>query len=224
MNRNSRNIVIIVCFVMLLIGVFLLSFNYLLDKRDYAFETINLRIDNNKEPEEVKSSDEKKEEEFQKKEEEFQNDSLSSLKKRYRGKNSYIGILEIPKIGLTKGFLSINSKRNNVNYNLQVIKPSDYPDVDKGMFIVAAHSGSAAVSYFKNLYKVNKEDVVYVYYKNKKYIYKIVNIYTQPKNGQINVYRNFNVSNIVLVTCTKNDEKTQTVYIGELINKEDYNA
>ena len=114
----------------------------------------------------------------------------------------------------------MNSKPNNVDYNMQIIKPSNYPDVDKGNLIIASHSGSSSISYFKHLYKLKVGDNAYIYYNNVKYTYKIVNIYKEPKTGYLNIYRDLDQTTLTLVTCTKNDDTTQTIYICNLINKE----
>ena len=135
---------------------------------------------------------------------------------------NYIGILEIPKVNLKQGFLDINSRYNNVDYNITVIQTSTYPDVDKGNFILASHSGNSYISYFKNLYKLEVGDKAYIYYKNVKYSYEIVNIYNVEKTGQVAIYRNSNATCLTLITCTKNSDTEQTVYILELTNKEDY--
>ena len=55
---------------------------------------------------------------------------------------------------------------------------------------------------------------------NKKYTYKIVNIYTQPKVGNIAIYRDYSKTTLTLITCTNNDSTTQTIYIAELIKTE----
>ena len=52
------------------------------------------------------------------------------------------------------------------------------------------------------------------------YTYKISNIYTVEKTGQVEITRNKNISTLTLITCTKGDNLTQTVYIADLINKE----
>ena len=57
-------------------------------------------------------------------------------------------------------------------------------------------------------------------YKGKKYTYKIVNIYTQPKVGNIAIYRDYSKTTLTLITCTNNDSTTQTVYIAELVKTE----
>lgn len=132
----------------------------------------------------------------------------------------YVGTLEIPKINLKRGFLNIDSPYNNVDRNVTVIQTSTYPDVDKGNFILAAHSGNSSIGYFNKLHKLVLGDLAHINYKQKKYTYKIVDIYTQPKVGMISIYRDTNKTTLTLVTCTKGTQDTQTVFILELINIE----
>ena len=101
--------------------------------------------------------------------------------------------------------------------NIQTINPSDYPDVEKGNLILAAHSGTSSISYFKNLYQLTTNDKINILYNNQKYVYNIVKIYTVPKTGEVAIYRNEEKTTLTLITCTKNDDTTQTVYIAELI-------
>ena len=132
----------------------------------------------------------------------------------------YVGTLEIPKINLKKGFLDINSPYNNVDRNVTVVQTSSYPDVDKGNFILAAHTGNSSVSFFTKLHDLSLGDLAIINYKNKKYTYQLVNIYTQPKIGVISIYRDTEKTTLTLVTCTKNTQATQTIFILELINVE----
>ena len=145
----------------------------------------------------------------------------NNKKSSWAGYN-YIGMLEIPKIELKQGFLDINSKYNNVDYNITVIQTSTYPDIDKGNFILASHSGNSYISYFKNLYKLEMGDEAYIYYNNIKYTYHIVNIYNVEKTGKVAIYRNNFATVLTLITCTKDSDHEQTVYILEQTNKEDY--
>ena len=55
---------------------------------------------------------------------------------------NYIGILEISKLGIKKGFLNLESPYNNVNKNVTLIEYSTMPDVENGNLILAAHSGN----------------------------------------------------------------------------------
>ena len=130
----------------------------------------------------------------------------------------YIGILEIPKIDFQKGFFDVDDKRNNVNQNIQVIKNSTMPDIDKSLLVIAGHSGNGINNYFHYLYKLDYNDEVYIYYKNIKYVYQVVNIYEKNKDGSIDILSS-NDSQLVLTTCSQSDKSKQIVIISNLINK-----
>ena len=131
--------------------------------------------------------------------------------------SEYAGVLEIPKIGLKRGFYNTNSKYNTIQYNVSTIKGSTMPDVENGNLMLMAHSGDAYISFFAYLYRLKIGDSAYVTYNGVKYQYKIVNIYTVPKTGKVAIYRNYNRTTLTMITCTKNDDTTQTVYIAELV-------
>lgn len=135
--------------------------------------------------------------------------------------NDYIGYLTIPKINFTKGFLDYRSPENNVDKNLLVIPESNYPNVKKGNFIIAGHSGTGWNSFFNDLYQLQIGDTAYITYQGKKYNYSIVNIYKQPKTGKLAIYRNYDKTTLTLITCTNFDSTSQTVYILELDNIEE---
>ena len=75
-------------------------------------------------------------------------------------KISYVGVLKIDKINLERGFVDKNSPYNNVDINIQTLKESDMPDAKNGNVILAGHSGNGRTAYFKNLYKLEKDDIV----------------------------------------------------------------
>lgn len=133
----------------------------------------------------------------------------------------YIGVLEIPKINLKRGFLKINDRNNNVNKNIQILENSTMPDSDGGLLVIAGHSGSGRVAFFKNLYKLKKDDQIYVYYENIKYIYEVINTYEETKDGDIAIEKN-SESTLVLTTCSQTDKTKQVVVISKLINKTSY--
>ena len=129
---------------------------------------------------------------------------------------NYIGVLEIPSINFKRGFLDINDKNNTVSKNIQVLKDSDYPDVVNGNLIIAGHSGSGRIAFFKNLYKLSSGDESYIYYKNKKYIYKMIESYEVQKTGIVPIKNYSNKTILTLITCSQDEEK-QIVFINELI-------
>ena len=133
---------------------------------------------------------------------------------------NYIGVLEIPSIGVKRGFLNINDKNNVVSRNIQVIEKSDMPDIKNGNLIIAAHSGSGRVAYFKNLYKLSTSDTAYIYYNGTKYIYSVVYRYEVEKTGKATIKRNNNVSTLTLISCSQTDKTKQIIYILELVGEE----
>ena len=131
--------------------------------------------------------------------------------------SKYLGVLEIPKVGLKRGFYNLDSKYNDIQYNVTLVEGSNMPDVVNGNLILMAHSGDAAVSYFAYLYILKIGDKAYVTYNGNKYTFQIVNIYDVPKTGRVKIVRSYDKTTLTLITCTKNNDKSQTVYILELV-------
>lgn len=132
-------------------------------------------------------------------------------------KYNYIGYLEIPKIGLKRGFVDPSSRYNNIQYNITISDKSNMPDVDYGNFILYAHSGDAYISFFAYLYKLNEGDYAYVTYNGEKYSYELVKIENVPKIGTLEVKRpNKNTKELTLITCTKDSDTEQTVYYFDI--------
>ena len=199
-RRNSQVATACISALMLIIGCFFLSYNYIQSKKVMAFDYIsNVFYDQNQEI--IVSDGEQQVEE---------EEDLGEVT------NNYIGYLSIPKINLKKGFLDKRSPDNDVEKNILVVEGSSYPTKDKGNLILAGHSGTGWKAFFNDLYKLNKGDKAIVTYKGKTYTYKITNIYTQPKVGKIAIYRNYDKTTLTLITCTNYDSTTQTIYIAEL--------
>ena len=213
-KRNKK--LIILLYIMGFAGIILISYDFIVSKINLTFETVNLQLYGNEEPKVINEGTKEEAKIIEEEEKKGNNNN----NKTPTSNKSYFGYIEIPKINLVQGLVPQDSKENNVNVNIQTIYPSDYPDKENGNLILAAHSGTSSISYFKNLYKLENDDQIYIIYKNNKYIYNIINIYTVPKNGSVSIYRPTDKTTVTLITCTKNDENTQTVYIGQLISKE----
>ena len=137
-------------------------------------------------------------------------------------KYNYIAVLEIPSISLSQGLVDINNKYNDINHNVEIMKESSMPDVEKGNLILSGHNGNTNMSYFKDLYKINEDDFIYIYYQNKKYIYKYSYNYEVNKTGNINIIRDLNKTTITFITCKNDSSDMQLVFIGYLIDFVDY--
>ena len=136
--------------------------------------------------------------------------------------NKYIAILEIPSISLKKGLVDINDPDNTISKNVQILKESDMPNIVNGNFILAGHSGNGKKSFFNEIHKLKKEDLIYVYYNEIKYVYSVEKVYTEKKDGDISIKKDYNKTTITLTTCSQNPKGNQVIVIGELKNKEKY--
>ena len=128
---------------------------------------------------------------------------------------TFAGVLNIPRISFSKGFYAKGSELNNVKFNLKILDVSSYPDEVNGNVIITGHSGNYTNSYFANLYQLELGDTASILYKGKTYNYKIVDIYYEEKDGTVNIYRDEKKSCLTLITCTKDDDTKQTIYILE---------
>ena len=190
-----------------LIGGFFLSYNYVQAKKIIAYDYMSNLFYNGNEVITIT-------------EEEKTNKPIVEEKLPEEVTNEYIGYLIIPKINLTKGFLDVRSTENDVEKNILVVDGSNYPDTDRGNLILAGHSGTGWKAFFNELYQLQVGDTAYVTYKEKKYVYRIANIYKQPKTGKLAIYRDYDKTTLTLITCTNNDSGTQTIYIAELTSIE----
>ena len=103
-----------------------------------------------------------------------------------------------------------------------MLNKSDYPDQENGNVMLAAHRGNSKVSFFNKLDKTNNGDKVYLYYNGVKHEYVLSKRYDIDKTGTAKIVRDYNKNTITLVTCKKNTNDKQVVYIGYLNNKTNY--
>ena len=207
-KRISPSTVALIGAFVITIGGFFILYNFISDKKLFAYDYMNEQIYDNRETEiyDVNTTEVNTDEE--------------TNTKNYQDIESYIGYLEIPKIKFRRGFYNITSKLNTVEANIEIIKGSDMPDVTNGNLIIAGHSGTGWKAFFKNLYKLEVGDEAIVTYAGINYKYKITKIYKQKNTGTVSIKRNYDKSTLTLITCTKDDSSTQTIYIAELYNVE----
>lgn len=213
-NKNNKKInnikkshLLLIGSLLVFFGIVLLSYNHLLDLRNQVFSEMLLLFSESSPSEEEKVDVPN-----------IENVSDGTV---YHEENidydKYLGVIEIPRIGLKRGFYNTNSKYNSIEYNVTLIRGSTMPDVSGGNLMLMAHSGDAYISYFAYLYRLSIGNDIYITYNKNKYTYKIVNIYNVDKNGKVPIYRNYDKTTLTLITCTKDDSTKQTVYIAELV-------
>ena len=194
---------------LIIIGIAFLVSDFVVQKREETFTRVNIELNDLLAAE---TKEESKEEEPQ---EQAPQEPVSQEQPENNQYETFAGVLEIPKIGFSKGFYPKGSELNDVKFNLKILDVSSYPDEEKGNVIIIGHSGDYSNSYFGNLYQLEVNDTASIDYKGKKYNYKIVNIYNENKDGTVTIYRDETKNCLTLITCTKDDDTKQTVYILE---------
>lgn len=204
MDKLSNKTIVIIGFVIIGLGIFLITNDYFTGKKDKAYEKVSISLYSENEGKVVDNTP--------------QNIAAADISTTVEpaDNSQFLGVLKIDKINLEQGFYDKNNPLNTVDKSVTLLGPSNYPDQKKGNTILVAHSGSSYLGYFKHLYQLKVGDLATIKYKGKAYVYKIVNIYDDIKDGDVTIYRNRNKTTLTLITCTKNDDTKQTIYIAEL--------
>ena len=198
--------------ILIVIGISFLGYNYFIEKKDKIYQAMNLLLFDGENPKNIRDNTGSNLD--------ADPDRTQSAEEEAKYNYQYIGVLEIPKIGLQRGFVSPDSKYNNVSRNITIVESASLPDVDKGNFILAAHSGNCYVCFFNKLWKLSTGDVANVYYGEFKYIYSVVDIYDVEKTGMVEIKRDTSKNTLTMITCTHDSDTKQTVYILELFDKQ----
>ena len=135
---------------------------------------------------------------------------------------NYFMVVEIPKIDLKKGLCRINESCNKVSKNIEILKESNMPNIDKGNLILASHNGNSNVSFFDKLNRLKVNDTIYIYFEGIKYEYKLANSYEIDKNGSAVIHREGSKNTLILITCKKWSKTKQIVYIAYLSKTQRY--
>lgn len=121
-----------------------------------------------------------------------------------------IGSIFIDKLNINKPLYNINSDKNNIEENITILKESIPPIKDNSILIIAAHSGTGPIAFFKDLDKLNINDEIIINYDNNNYKYYVKDIWEEKKNGYINVNKE-NKKQLVLTTCSPNNNGYQLI-------------
>ena len=205
-NRFTKSQLLIVGSLLIIISLGIFTFRTIID--EYQNSKEKNMLENFYKTQEIK--------------EETTTEKKSQSQNKKSEEEKYIASIKIPKINLEKGLVSKNNKNNNVKKNIQILKDSDSPEKENGNVILAAHSGTSKVAFFRDLYKLTIEDEVIITYNKKIYKYKVTNIYDIDKTGKAQIIRNHGKNTLTLITCRQKTKK-QIIIICELIERNDFN-
>ncbi len=124
-------------------------------------------------------------------------------------KSNYYGYLIIPTLNMTHGFYDINNKLNDVDKNVTLINSNI-----ENTYILAAHSGTGNLAYFNDLKYLEKDDEIYLKFKDKILKYEIANIRSEKKNGKIKIKNKEN--QLILTTCDQVRKGNQLIIEANL--------
>ena len=120
-------------------------------------------------------------------------------------KDNSIGELRINSINLKEKLYPIDDKKNNVDQNVTILKESIPPNKDNSIMFLAAHSGTGPYAYFKNLDKINKNDIIKLFYEHNEYNYVVKNIWETDKDGDIEITKEKEKKKQLIINCIKKE-------------------
>ena len=118
--------------------------------------------------------------------------------------------MKINKINLKEKLYNINSKENNIEQNITILKESILPDKDNSIMFIAAHSGIGKIAYFEELDELKPNDEIILNINNKTYKYIVKEYWEEKKNGYINVNKE-SKKQLILTTCSPNKDNYQLI-------------
>lgn len=110
-------------------------------------------------------------------------------------------ILVINKISFKENIYPIGDSRNHIDKNLELL----YADYEKHNYIIVAHSGTGKAAYFKNLNKLEKDDLVTIQGKTT-IKYKVFSKYLIKKAKQNSLKLSNKTGNLQLITCDRKEK------------------
>lgn len=129
-------------------------------------------------------------------------------------KEEFLLELYIPRIGLEKKVYTIDSKLNNVDMNVEILKSSN---INKNLYFLASHSGGGKASYFDNLIFLEKGDIIWIISDGKRCCFVVQELFYIEKNGFFVTNYGDDGNTLFLITCSLNYVNKQLVVKSTLI-------
>lgn len=125
--------------------------------------------------------------------------SFPSIIGQRKKEEDILFVVHIPRIDLEKNVYTIDSSKNDVDYNVQILEGSD---VDNNFLFLAAHSGSGLASYFNRLVELEVGDIVWIDKGDKREYFVVETLFYIPKDGYLEYSPNENYGVLYLITCS----------------------
>jgi LPXTG-site transpeptidase (sortase) family protein len=119
------------------------------------------------------------------------------------------GLLEIPVLNLHQPLYQPEQKENHVDKNVMILESTE------NFLALASHSGNGPHAYFRTLDKLKLEDKIIIKTHENQKEYQYFKKEEVKKTGTI-LLENYDFSYLVLITCSKTNDKIQEVYYAKL--------
>ena len=120
----------------------------------------------------------------------------------------------IPRINLRKFVYNIDSSKNFVDYNVELLRESN---LNKNLYFLASHSGGGSGSFFDNLVFLKKGDNIWINIDNNSLEYIVDDIFYIDKTGYFNVKYGSSGNRLFLITCSLEYVTKQLVVEAKLV-------
>lgn len=120
----------------------------------------------------------------------------------------------IPRINLRKFVYNIDSSKNFVDYNVELLRESK---LDKNLYFFASHSGGGSGSFFDNLVYLEKGDNIWINIDGNSLEYIVDNIFYIDKTGYFDVKYGSSGNKLFLITCSLEYITKQLVVEAKLV-------
>lgn len=140
------------------------------------------------------------------------NEKIENIKKEEKEICFSSFLLSIPIINLMEMVTPADEKLSNLDKYI-VSYNGNKPGLN---IILLGHSGSNYKALFRNVYKLNLNDKIYINYCNKVYTYIIYTIFTVKETNK-SILKTSNNSDLVLITCEKRNNKNRLIVKARLL-------
>lgn len=144
----------------------------------------------------------------------FQISFSSVVSQRKTMEEEILFTVHIPRINLERVVYTMDSSKNDVDYNVQILNGSD---LGKNFLFLAAHSGVGGASYFNRLVELEVGDIIWIDKGYEKLYFVVETLFYIPKNGYLE-YSSLEVKDkLYLITCSLEYSNQQFVVKAMLV-------
>ena len=123
-------------------------------------------------------------------------------------------IIKIPEINLEQNIILGSYEMEEINVGVTMFPQSDYPIKKYSNLALAAHNGNTNKSFFKDIYKLEINDLIYIYHNDNIFKYLIIEKKIIFADEVKIITKKYDKRIVTLVTCILSNKKKRLVIIA----------